>query len=67
MSMGAARKFAIGLGLAGGALLTAWFLSGNRARRTRDFLVKKVQHIKTVKKVPKKDLGIFDETDVHYI
>jgi len=40
------RKIVIGLGLAGGALLTAWLLTGDRKKKTRDFVVKRAQSIK---------------------
>lgn len=62
--MGVTRKFAIGLGLAGGALFTAWLLSGSRGEKTKSFLVKKAQNLgQSLKK--KKDSK--EETEVHYI
>lgn len=63
--MGATKKFAIGLGLAGGALLTAWLLSGSSNRKkTKDYLVKKAEDLR---KNLKRDKNSNDATDVHYI
>lgn len=62
--MGATKKFAIGLGLAGGALLTAWLLSGSRGQKAKDYLVKKAEELR---KTLTKDKNSNDGTDVHYI
>ena len=63
--MGATKKFAIGLGLAGGALLTAWLLSGSGTRKkTKDYLVKKADDLR---KSLRKDKNSNETTDVHYI
>ena len=40
------RKVVIGLGLAGGALLAAWLLTGDRKKKTKDFVVRRAQDIK---------------------
>jgi len=63
--MGSTRKIAIGLGLAGGALLTAWlfFGSGNR-KKTKDYLVKKAEDLRNSLK---KDKNSNDAADVHYL
>ncbi len=58
------RKIAIGLGLAGGALLAAWLLTGDRKQKTKDFIVKKAQDLK---QTMKKDEDKLDDTDVHYV
>jgi hypothetical protein len=64
--MGATRKIAIGLGLAGGAaLFTAWLLSGSRGQKTKSYLVKKAHDLKQTLKEKGKDSN--DENDVHYI
>jgi len=62
--MNATRKIAIGLGLAGGALLATWLLTGNRKKKTRDFVVKKTQNLKNVLK---KEEKVFEDTDAHYV
>jgi hypothetical protein len=62
--MGTTKKIAIGLGLAGGALFTAWLLSGSRGKKTRDFLVKKAQDLK--QRLRKED-DAGEGADVHYL
>ena len=62
--MSTTRKIAIGLGLAGGALLAAWLLTGDRKKKTKDFLVKKAQDIKETLKTKEDSM---DDTDVHYV
>ena len=62
--MGTTRKIAIGLGLAGGALLAAWLLTGDRKKKTKDFLVKKAQGIKETLKTKEDSM---DDTEVHYL
>lgn len=62
--MGTTRKIAIGLGLAGGALLATWLLTGDRKKKTKDFLVKKAQDIKETLKTREDSM---DDTDVHYV
>ena len=62
--MGTTRKIAIGLGLAGGALLAAWLLTGDRKQKTKEFLVKRAQVIKDTLKTKEESL---DDTDIHYV
>ena len=62
--MSTTRKIAIGLGVASGALLAAWLLTGDRKKKTKDFIAKKAE---TIKKTFKKDAGAFDDSDVHYV
>lgn len=62
--MSTTRKVAIGLGIAGGALLAAWLLSGPRKKKTKDFLVRKAADLK--KSFQKNDTSL-DDTDVHYV
>lgn len=50
------RKIVIGLGLAGGAILAAWLLTGDRKKKTRDFVVKRAQDIKTAIRKDKETL-----------
>jgi hypothetical protein len=58
------RKLAIGLGLASGALLTAWLLTGERKQKTRSYIVKKGTDLKNTLKTKK---HIFDDSEAHYI
>jgi hypothetical protein len=46
LCMSITKKIAIGLGLASGALLAAWMLTGDRKKKTREFLTKKATDLK---------------------
>jgi hypothetical protein len=59
-----AKKVAIGLGIAGGALLAAWLLTGDRKKKTKEFVVRKTQDLK---QAMKKDIETFDDSEVHYL
>ena len=63
--MSTTRKIAIGLGVASGALLAAWLLTGDRKKKTKEFIAKKADTIK--KSFNKTDSGSFDDSDVHYV
>jgi hypothetical protein len=63
--MSTTRKLAIGLGLAGGALLAAYLLTGDRKQKTKDFLTKTGKKIKEVIE-PKVKIST-DDQDVHYV
>jgi hypothetical protein len=58
------RRLALGLGLASGALLTAWLLTGDRRYKTRDYIVKKTDNLKNTLKAKQ---HIFDDSEAHYI
>ena len=62
--MSTTRKIAIGLGLAGGALLATWLLTGSRKKKTKDFVVKRTQNLQ---RVLKKEEKVFDDSDAHYV
>lgn len=62
--MSTTRKIAIGLGVASGALLAAWLLTGDRKKKTKEFIAKKAD---TIKKSLKNESGSFDDSDVHYV
>ena len=62
--MSSTRKIAIGLGIASGALVAAWLLTGSRKEKTKEFISKKAQGLKNTLK-PKRNN--FDDSDVHYI
>ena len=49
--MSTTRKVVIGIGIAGGALLAAWLLTGDRKKKTKNFIVRKANDLKrTLKK-----------------
>lgn len=58
------RKIAIGVGLAGGALLAAWLLTGSRRQKAKEFIGRTVNDLR---KGMQKEKPTFDDTDVHYI
>jgi hypothetical protein len=57
------RKVVIGLGLAGGAILAAWLLTGDRKKKTKDFVVRRAQDIKHA---IRKDQGNIDDPERYY-
>ena len=63
--MSTTRKIAIGLGLAGGALLAAYLLTGDRKHKTKDFLTKTGKKIKDV--LDPKAKTVAEDQDVNYV
>ena len=63
--MSTTRKIAIGLGLAGGALLAAYLLTGDRKQKTKDFLTKAGKKIKD--KLEPKVKTASEENEATYI
>lgn len=63
--MNTSKKVAIGLGVAGGALLAAWLLTGDRKKKTKDFVSKAANDIKKVF-TPKEDKAQ-DDSDINYV
>lgn len=55
----------IGLGVAGGALLAAWLLTGDRGKKTKEFVSKKAEDLKQA--FNEKMKGAFDDSDTHYV
>ncbi|MCA6380585.1 MAG: hypothetical protein IM574_14040 [Cytophagales bacterium] len=62
--MNTSKKIAIGLGVAGGALLAAWLLTGDRKRKTKEFVSRAANDIKNVFNNEDKKK---DDSDVHYV
>jgi hypothetical protein len=64
-NMKTTSKVAIGLGVAaGGALLAAWLLTGDRKAKTKEFVAKKTVDLKQAFKKVTKD---FDESENLYV
>jgi hypothetical protein len=63
--MSTTRKIAVGLGIASGALLAAWLLTGNRKKKTKEYISKKADGLKNAIKTEKK--RSFDDSDAHYL
>lgn len=62
--MTTSKKIMIGLGVAGGALLAAWLLTGDRKQKTKDFVSKKAEDIKQSLKKEKPET---EDSEVHYV
>lgn len=64
--MSTTRKIIIGVGLASGALLAAWLLTGTRKEKTKTFVAKSAKSLnRRLKKEPKKE--VLEDSDVHYV
>lgn len=62
-SMSKTSTFAIGIGLASGALLAAWLLTGSRKEKTKKFISAKTA---SIKKSIKAERPVYDETESYY-
>lgn len=56
--------FAIGIGLASGALLAAWLLTGTRKEKTKKFISTRTA---IIKKSIKTERPAYDETETYYV
>jgi hypothetical protein len=61
--MNTTGKIAIGFSLASSLILTAWLLTGERKVKTKDFVSKKVESLRTVLK---SDRVGAEEADAYY-
>lgn len=61
--MNSTKKIAIGLGVASGALLAAWLFTGDRKKKTKEFIAKKAGAIKNSFKKSVES----EDSDVNYI
>ena len=64
--MNTSKKIIVGLGVAGGALLAAWLLSGERKQKTKAFVSKKAEVLKQALKKEKKAASE-EESEMHYV
>jgi hypothetical protein len=62
--MSKTSTFAIGIGLASGALLAAWLLTGSRKEKTRKFISSRTA---SIKKSIKAERPVYDETESYYL
>lgn len=62
--MSSTKKIAIGLGLATGALLAAWLLTGDRKKKTVEYIAKKAED---VKRALRKSKESFNDSEAHYV
>jgi hypothetical protein len=63
--MTTSKKIILGLSVAGGALLAAWLLTGDRKQKTKEFVSKKAEDLKQALKKDKP--ASEEESDVHYV
>ena len=61
--MSKSSTFAIGLGLASGALLAAWLLTGDRKEKTKKFISSRTA---SIKRSIQADKHVYDETESYY-
>lgn len=64
--MSTTGKIMIGVGLASGALLAAWLLTGNRKHKTKAFVAKGARKISQTLKTESKEKA-YEEAEVYYI
>lgn len=62
--MSTTTKFAIGFGIASGAVVTAWLLTGERKQKTKNFISARSIKIKNALKTENKS---FDDSEAFYI
>ena len=62
--MNNSKKIMIGVGLASGALLATWLLTGSRKQKTKEFVSKKAEDLKKAFNGPKKS---FNDDETHYV
>jgi hypothetical protein len=58
-------KLALGLGIVSGALLTALLITGERGKKTRNYIVRQARNLKTSLRTDGRDE--VDEPEIHYI
>ena len=63
--MNTTKKIAIGIGVASGALLAAWLLTGSRKEKTKEFISKKTSDLKN--SLRKDENGKIEESESYYI
>lgn len=64
--MSTTSKIAIGVGIASGALLAAWLLTGTRKEKTKKLISKSSEKIKASLK-KEQSVSLLDETEAYYV
>jgi 3-polyprenyl-4-hydroxybenzoate decarboxylase len=62
--MNTTKKIVIGVGLASGALLATWLLTGSRKQKTKEFVSKRAEDLR---KAFKSDRNTTDDNEIHYV
>jgi hypothetical protein len=64
--MSTTSKIAIGVGLASGALLAAWLLTGTRKEKTKKLIVKGTTRLKKTLKAENQD-QVLEDSEIYYV
>jgi hypothetical protein len=62
--MNTTGKITLGLGLASAALLAAYLFTGDRKKKTTEFIAKKADDLK---RTIQKKIESFDDSEAHYV
>ncbi len=65
LRMNTMKKIVFGLGIASGAVLAAYLLTGDRGQRTKSYIVRRVRTQKDPLETDVKKT--FDDSEVHYV
>ena len=60
------KKVVLGLGIASGALLAAYLLTGDRGQRTKNYVVRRVRTEKDIVDTAETK-KTFDDSEIHYV
>ena len=63
--MTTSKKIALGIGLASGVALTALLVTGIRAPKARDYMVRKAREVRN--SLNRRNDFVHDENEAHYI
>lgn len=63
--MNTTKKIVFGLGVASAALLTAWLASGERAQKTKSFIVRRARNLKQFNQP--EDEKMAEDSEIHYV
>lgn len=63
--MNAMKKLVLGLGIASGAVLAAYLITGDRGHRTKNYIVRRARQIKDT--IDQDQKSKIDETEIHYV
>ena len=55
----------LGLGIASGALLTAWLMTGERGQKTKNYIVRRARNLKDTIKI--NDEKAPEDSEIHYV
>jgi hypothetical protein len=65
--MNTTTKIALGIGIASGALLAAWLLTGTRKEKTKEFISRKTTGLRRTLKPEKTERRKVEDSETYYI